>query len=191
LVAYCEFSDDPFACQPPQQSETFVQEFSPIGHGLLFGLIQKSKLVTRRHQRAIRRLQTQPIDPQPRLADTHRQAGEVAVRRHDAKPAHAARVQQLHRVDDERAVGRVLAARVLELLHGPDGEFREMLFPGRELGRGPVAVSAAHRGVAPGSDRLHDGRSVGGAGVLCVDEYCESGLRLCGGGGCHVPGLFR
>ena len=61
------------------------------------------------------------VDVEPLLADARGEAGEVAVGGDEAEAVEAAGMQQVHRVDDERDVGGVLAGGVGELLLGQDG----------------------------------------------------------------------
>ncbi|OQB02247.1 MAG: hypothetical protein BWY20_02055 [Spirochaetes bacterium ADurb.Bin215] len=49
-------------------------------------------------------------------------------------------IQQIHGIDDKRAVGRILACRVAELLYWLDGVFKQMAFPSFHFLRGPVAI---------------------------------------------------
>jgi hypothetical protein len=87
-------------------------------------------------------------------ADTHheqaaflnasRQRREVGVARHDAEAVDQAGVKQVHRVDDHGAVGGVLAADDAELLERPDRVIEQVRLPAGHVGRGPVAVDAAH-----------------------------------------------
>ena len=60
-------------------------------------------------------------DGQAAFADARGQAGEVAVRRHDAEPVHLTGVEDIHGVDDHGVVGCVLAFGIAELLDGRDG----------------------------------------------------------------------
>src|SRR6266536_1075793 len=55
-------------------------------------------------------------------------------------PSKRARVQQVHRVDDHRRVGGVLAGGVGELLDRLDGLGEQLVFPVFQAGVGPVAV---------------------------------------------------
>jgi hypothetical protein len=58
-------------------------------------------------------------DKEPFLSHPRRKSREVCVARYDAKSVNLlVLVHDVHRVDDQGAVGRVLAAGVGELLHG-------------------------------------------------------------------------
>ena len=82
---------------------------------------------------------------QPLLADSRGQPRVVAVARHDAKPADGTGVQQVHGVNDERAVRGVLSFRVPELLLGLDGKGVKRGLPAGHLRRRPVTVNAPRR----------------------------------------------
>ena len=77
-----------------------------------------------------RLLLTKPIHIDTLLADTCSQVRKIAVVRHQAKPIKPAAVEEIHRVDNEGDVGRVLAAAVGELL------LRDDRMPGENIGPG-------------------------------------------------------
>src|SRR5690606_21518819 len=66
----------------------------------------------------------------------------------DAEAVDQAAVQQVHRVDDQRRVGGVLAGGVGELLDRLDRQALQVLLPAPQVGRGPVAVCTLDRGGA-------------------------------------------
>ena len=78
------------------------------------------------------------------LADTVCQARVVAVTGHDTEAVHESRVQEVHGVDDERSVSRVLGTGVGELLDGSDGVVVEPLLPDPHLRERPVGVYPSH-----------------------------------------------
>ena len=79
-------------------------------------VLDVDELVARRDERGGRLPLAESVDGQAGLTDTRGQPGEVAVAGHDAEPVEPPRVQQVHRVDDHRGVGGVLAPGVGELL---------------------------------------------------------------------------
>src|SRR5690242_16623698 len=82
------------------------------------------------------------VDGQARLADAPRQRGEVAVAGDDAEAVEAAGVEQVHRIDDHRRVGGVLALGVAELLDRLDRQGEQLVLPAAQVVVGPVAVGA-------------------------------------------------
>ena len=66
---------------------------------------------------------------QPFLSNPRCESGEVAIAADKAKPVKFPGVEQVHCIDDERDVRRVLSWRVGELLNGFDGVFLEDLVP--------------------------------------------------------------
>jgi len=78
----------------------------------------------------------------PRFAQPRGQAGEITVAGDQAEPLEATGIEQVHRIDDHRAVGGVLAHGVAELLHRLDGVMQEHFLPLAEVRRGPVPVDA-------------------------------------------------
>ena len=89
----------------------------------------------------------EPVHGHPRFPQPRRQPREVAVARDDHEALQVPRVEQVHRVDDQRGVGGVLAAGVGELLHRLDRVAQQLLLPAGEVRRGPVAVGALDVGV--------------------------------------------
>ena len=110
-------------------------------------------------------------DEEAFLADARRQARVVAVRRHDGEPLDQPAVHDVHGVDDQGAVGGVLAHGVAELLDGLHGVHVQGVLPGVHVLGGPVAVDAAdgHRAVLGDlGQHLVQQR---GLGVVAVDEH--------------------
>jgi hypothetical protein len=91
-------------------------------------------------------------------------------------------VEQVHRVDDHRRVGGVLARRVGELLDGLDRLGEQVVLPALQVVAGPVAVRALDVGGAVlgdlGQQRLGDR----GLGVVRVDEHGQLDGALIGSG---------
>lgn len=118
------------------------------------------------------------------LAQTCGQAREVAVGGDDDEPVDLAGVQDVHRVDDERGVGRVLARLlaglvaldVTELLDGRDGVVEQLGAPLGRLRVGEVAVDAAVRRHAVAGNLVEDDGKVLGGDVVRVDEERETRL---------------
>src|SRR5690606_29489752 len=113
------------------------------------------------------------VDGEPLLADARGQAGEVAVAGDDAEAVEVAAVHQVHRVDDQRAVRGVLAGGVVELLDRGDRVGQQPVLPAAEVPRGPVAVGAAHAGVAVLGDLRQQRRQVLRVAVVGVDQDRE------------------
>src|SRR5690606_38018629 len=120
------------------------------------------------------------VDRQSLLADARRQAGEVAVAGDDAEAVQVAAVHQVHRVDDQRAVGGVLAGGVVELLDRRDRGGEQSVLPAAQVARGPVAVGAADAGVAVLGDLRQQVRQLGRVAVVGVDQDREAGASVAG-----------
>ena len=75
----------------------------------------------------------EPVDGHPRLPQPRRQPREVAVAGDDDEALEVARVEQVHRVDDQRGVGGVLAAGVGELLDRLDRVAQQLVLPADEV----------------------------------------------------------
>ena len=78
------------------------------------------------------------------LADASGQPCVVAVAGSEAETVHRALVEDVHGIDDQRAVRRIFADGVAKLLDGLDGVVVQHVFPAFHLRGGPVAVNAAH-----------------------------------------------
>ena len=92
------------------------------------------------------------------------------------KPSKRAGVQQVHRVDDHRAVGRVLAGGVGELLDGWIECSSSVGLPPAELRRGPVAVDALDAGDAERRDLGEQPGDDDRVRVVGVDQHREVGV---------------
>src|SRR5690606_27384922 len=120
-----------------------------------------------------RRRAADAVDIDPLFPDPRGEAGEVGIRRHQAETVEPPGMEEVHRVDDEGDVRRVLARRVGELLLGEDGVTLQHLLPSRLLALGEIAID-------PPQARLTDLRHlleerVGDlrAGVVRIDEDRE------------------
>ena len=95
-------------------------------------------------------------------------------RGHDHEPLEVARVEQIHRVDDQRRVGGVLAARVRELLDRLDRMPEQLVLPARQLRRRPVAVRALDRRCPVLGDLRQQLGGQAGSRVVGVDQNREA-----------------
>src|SRR5690348_3151461 len=80
-----------------------------VGFAVLLQHVEIDELVARGDERARRLALAEAVDRHALLADPRGKPREVAVARDDAEAVEAAGVEQVHGVDDHRAVGRVLA----------------------------------------------------------------------------------
>ena len=130
---------------------------SGLGIGIALAIVIAQVLdideLVARHDKRTRGLTLTHADDQlARLAQTGGQTGEVAVARNEAEAVHLVRVQNIHRVDDHRRVGGVLARGIAVLLDGRDGVFEQHPLPPSHGGLGPVAVDALDGGYTVFSD---------------------------------------
>lgn len=158
--------------------------------------IQKHELVARRHEGRRRAVLPEAVDHVPVLLRTGHEADEIAVAGSDADAVHTALLQALHHVHDERGIARVLALRIVELLHRPDAQGVQPFLPGEQEVGGPVAIRAAHRGPAAFVDQPHELLGMLAAHVLGVDVDGQARalgwvgeIRQRNAGVLHVPSL--
>src|SRR5690606_16010471 len=121
-----------------------------------------------------RLLFAEAIDRDALFADACGQPGEVAVRRHQAEAVEPSRMQQVHRVDDQGDVARVLALGVLEVLLPLDRPARQDVDPALQRWVGRIAVDAPGRGLAQGGDLAKKRLGDPGRGVLAVDQHGQA-----------------
>ena len=108
-----------------------------------------------------------------RFADAARQAGVVAVARHDAESVDRLFVQDVHRVDYQRRIRRVLACRVGVLLDRGDRILEQHAFPCRELRVGEIAVDTLDRRRAVVGDFVEYVLDFPVRDVVGVDQHRE------------------
>ena len=107
-------------------------------------------------------------------ADAGGKRGEVAVAGDEAEAVKGAAVEQIHRINDEAHVGRVLAFGVGELLYRDERVFEQhVFFPALRFGAAPVAVDAFDAGDAVFGDFGKEAADGAGGGVVGVDEDGE------------------
>jgi len=104
------------------------------------------KLVAGADKRFRRLFFTKTIDDQARLANSRGQACKVAVARDDAEAIELLRIQQIHRINDQRAVGGIFPDGISKLLNRLDRLLQENVFPSPLIWRGPIAVDAPDTG---------------------------------------------
>ena len=109
------------------------------------------------------------------LAQVHDERGEVGVGGDQREGVGALGVQDLDGVDGQGDVAGVLALARVELLHGADRVLVQHLLPRLQAGLGPVAVGAAHVGLAEPRQLAEDDVDPRGRRVVGVDE--EGDLR--------------
>ena len=105
-----------------------------------------------------------------RLADAGCQPRVIRIGGNEAESIHDFGVHDVHRVDDHRAVGGVLADGVAELLDRLESVEVQRVFPRIHAVRRPVAVDAADGDLSV-TTRLHEHlREQGGLRVIAVYE---------------------
>ena len=112
------------------------------------------------------------------LAQPHRYPREVGIARDDAEAVEVLGVQEVHRVDNHRAVGGVLSGSVRELLDGLYGELEELVLPAAQVSARPIPVDALDARYAIFGDLGKEALQDGGLGVVSVDEHRELELLL-------------
>ena len=108
-----------------------------------------------------------------RFSDAACQAGVVAVARHDAESVDRLFVQDVHRVDYQRRIRRVLACRVGVLLDRGDRILEQHAFPCRELRVGEIAVDTLDRRRAVVGDFVEYVLDFPVRDVVGVDQHRE------------------
>ncbi len=107
-------------------------------------------------------------DQHARLTQARRQTGKVAVRGHKAEPLHASRVQNVHRVNNQRGVRRVFPGRVTVLLHGRKRILQQDGFPALHFVARPVRVNALIGNDTARCRLINNDLNVGGGDVVGV-----------------------
>src|SRR5207237_1760250 len=79
----------------------------------------------------------------PAMPDAGANPGKIAALRHQAESVESPHVKQVHRVDDQGYVGRILSRRIGELLLRYDGVLRQNIGPALGPCIGEVAIDAA------------------------------------------------
>src|SRR5690606_37853416 len=143
-------------------------------------VLDVDELVAGGDERLRRLALAEAVHGQALLADARRQPGEVAVAGDDAEAVQVAAVHQVHRVDDQGAVGGVLAGGVVELLDRGDRVGQQPVLPPAQVAGGPVAVGAAHAGVAVLGDLRQQRGQGGGVAVVGVDQDRQAGASVAG-----------
>lgn len=103
------------------------------------------------------------------------EAGEITVAGYQAETVDIARVQEIHRINDERRVRRILSLRVGELLDGLDGMAVKMGLPPNQVLRGPVTERPLDCGGPKLGDFFKQFLRHRCGGVVRIDENCQSG----------------
>ena len=123
---------------------------------------------------------------QPFFTQPHRKSGEIAVAGDQAKSVEFTRVQQIHRINNQRAVGCILTGGIGKLLNRFDGVFLQYLFPRRTGRNREIAVDALYRRLTVTRDFreqiLNDRR----LRVIRIDQYGQTerpflGFSFCNG----------
>jgi hypothetical protein len=115
-------------------------------------------------------------------AQLHDERREIGVAGRDAEGIELLRVEQFHRVDHQRHVGGVLAARIAELLDRADRMFVEPGGPALQPRARPIAISAADVGdTIFGKLRQHR-RDLAVRDIVGIDQQSDAAVRrgLCG-----------
>ena len=87
-----------------------------------------------------------------------------------------AAVEDVHRIDDHRRIGRALTIGIAVLLYGDDRVLEQAVLPRNEALARPIAVDALVRGNACVRDLVEDYLDVLLRDVVRVDEDGEPGL---------------
>lgn len=116
---------------------------------------------------------TDPIDFFPSFSESRRESREVRVTRDDTESIDFIRVEDIHRIDDERGVARIFPTRVAVLLDRDDRMLEEEIFPLGDLRLCPVSIDTFDRRCSVFGDLFdHCLEGIGGD-IFCVDEDSE------------------
>ena len=114
---------------------------------------------------------------EPLFADPVGERGEIAVGTHQHETVEPAGMQQVHRIDHQPDVRGVLALGIGGLLVGDEAERMDLLRPGLQPRRGPVAIDPPERRFAVAGDFLQDRLGEAGGDVVGVDQDGEQRVR--------------
>src|ERR1700754_4809719 len=84
-------------------------------------------------------------------------------------------MKEVHRVDDQGYVGRILSSRIGELLLGYDGVLRQNIGPALGSGIGEVAVDAANAGLSDLCNLFEQTIGDPCRSIVGVDQNSETG----------------
>ena len=107
------------------------------------------------------------IHRQTRFPDSCRQFGKIAVAAYQAEPIKTPGVQQIHGINNERAVCGIFSFGIPKLLDRLDGVLQQKIFPAAKLRLGPVTINTFDVGYAV-------------LGNFCQQVFCDGGLRIIG-----------
>ncbi|SOY52707.1 hypothetical protein CBM2592_A280128 [Cupriavidus taiwanensis] len=108
------------------------------------------------------------------------QTCKIAVAGHQAKTIEPSGIQQVHSIDDEGAICRILPGGIGELLHRFDGVFVEHLLPGGATRRGEVTINSLHGSLAKSRDFGKNSLNNGRLGIVGIYEDSEPQGRCFG-----------
>ena len=110
------------------------------------------------------------------FAQTGDESREIGIGTDDGESVDRSRIQDVHRVDDHRGVGGILAIRVAVLLHGNDRMVEQATLPARQSRTRPIAIDALVRRNARVGNLIEDYLDVLLANVVGIDQDGESQL---------------
>lgn len=128
---------------------------------------------------------TKPKNHQALLAQAHRESGEITVTGYQAETIESSRVQQVHRIDNQRAVRGIFPGRISKLLNRLDCVSLQHLFPRRTGWGSEISVNppdscfpkSRYLGEQPFND--------GGLGIVGINKNSQSKSWLFGFDFCH------
>lgn len=113
-------------------------------------------------------------DHESLFSKSHGKAGTVAGVRDQTESVEVSGVEQVHRINGERAVCRVLPSRIGELLNGLNRILLEDFLPCRICLRGEISENALDRGFTESSNFSEQPFDHGCLCIVCIDEYGQS-----------------
>jgi hypothetical protein len=116
---------------------------------------------------------TVAIHAQTVFANARGQPREVTVAADEAETSKAAGMEEIHRVDDQSAVTRVLADGVAVLLNWVKSVVRDDIAPGGEVLSGEVAIDTAHGDPGIAGEILDDCCECVARDIIGVDQQRE------------------
>jgi len=130
-----------------------------------------NEFIARRHKGMRRLLLAETIRDQPFLADAQGEPREIAVAGNEAKAVESLGIEQIHRIDNHRAVSGVFPDRITKLLNRLNGIIQQHGFPPVQIRGCPIAVNALDVGNAEFGNFRHQAFDNRRIRVIGIDQH--------------------